>query len=192
VRRLTYLLCTFLVAVVVAAMIGWSIAAGNFLVPAVAIPLGVIVVLACRKNVEAVIADERQRKISSQAALRTLEVAVIVGAIAAVVLLSFMVSDTLTPKITGSVFTDGNGTNAMVINLYKPGGPETPENLIRTVTIPDINAMDEAEAMTYCQFRREALLENERNGIAGAVIGTGIFALLITFGAFYLYYNRKY
>jgi Predicted membrane protein len=191
-KRFTSLICIFLVAVLVAAMIGWSIAAGNFLVPVVAIPLGVIVVLACRRNVEEVIADERERKIYSQAALRTLEVAVIIGAIAAVILLSFTVSDTLTPKITGSVYSSGNGTDSMVINLYRAGSPETPENLIRTVTIRDIHAMNEDEARVYCQFRNEAFLENEQKGLVGMTIGAILAVILVTYGAFYLYYNKKY
>jgi len=191
-KRFTSLLCTFLVAVLVAAMIGWSIAAGNFLVPVVTIPLGVIVVLACRRNVEKVIADERERKIYSQAALRTLEVAIIAGAIAAVILLSFTVSDTLTPKITGSVYSSGNGTDSMVINLYKAGSPETPGNLIRTVTIRDIHAMNEDEARVYCQFRNEAFQENEQKGLVGMTIGCILVVILATYGAFYLYYNKKY
>ena len=152
-KRLTYLTCTLAVAVMVAAMIGWSMAAGNFLVPVIAIPLGVIVILACRRNVQEVIADERLNKIRSKAALRTLEVAIITGAIAAVILYSFMVSSSLSPKISGRVYTNENGTNSMVINLYRPGSPETPENLIRSTTIKDINSMNEAEAMDYCQFR---------------------------------------
>lgn len=191
-KRFTSLLCTFLVAVLVAAMIGWSIAAGNFLVPVVSIPLGVIVILACRRNVEKVIADERERKIYSQAALRTLEVAIIAGAIAAVILLSFTVSDTLTPKITGSVYSSGNGTDSMVINLYKAGSPETPGNLIRTVTIRDIHAMNEDEARVYCQFRNEAFQENEQKGLVGMTIGCILVVILATYGAFYLYYNKKY
>jgi len=191
-KRFTSLICIFLVAVLVAAMIGWSIAAGNFLVPVVAIPLGVIVVLACRRNVEEVIADEREKKIYSQAALRTLEVAVIAGAIAAVILLSFTVSETLAPKITGSVYSSGNGTDSMVINLYKAGNPETPENLIRTVTIRDIHAMNEDEARVYCQFRNEAFQENEQKGLAGMTIAGILAALLVTYGAFYWYYNKKY
>jgi len=191
-KRFTSLICIFLVAVLVAAMIGWSIAAGNFLVPVIAIPLGVIVVLACRRNVEEVIADEREKKIYSQAALRTLEVAVIAGAIAAVILLSFTVSETLAPKITGSVYSSGNGTDSMVINLYKAGSPETPENLIRTVTIRDIHAMNEDEARVYCQFRNEAFQENEQKGLAGMTIAGILAALLVTYGAFYWYYNKKY
>lgn len=192
IKRLTYLTCSLAVCILVAAMIGWSMAAGNLLVPVVAIPLGFIVILACRRNVQIVIVDERSKKVRSQAALRTLEVAVIAGAIAAVILYSFMISDTLTPKVSGRVYESGNGTNTLEISLYKPGSTETPENLIRTVTIRDIAAMNEHEALEYCQFRRETFQENERNGIAGTVIGSCILALLATFGAFYLYYDKKY
>ena len=191
-KRFTYLACALLTAVVVAAMIGWSMAAGNFLVPVIAIPLGTIVILACRKNVREVMGDERLNKVRSKAALRTLEVAVIAGAITAVILCSFTVSGSLSPRITGSVYTNENGTSSMVINLYGAGGPETPENLIRSTTIADIGSMDEYEAMDYCRFRSEAFLENEQKGLAGMTIGVSMIALLITFGAFYLYYDRKY
>ena len=62
-KRITYLTCTLLVACMVAAMVGWSMAAANFLIPVIAIPLGVIVVLACRAQVDPVIADEREKRI---------------------------------------------------------------------------------------------------------------------------------
>ncbi|WP_321507220.1 DUF2178 domain-containing protein [uncultured Methanoregula sp.] len=191
-KYLTYLAGTFLTACLVAALIGWSIAAGNFLIPIIAIPLGLIVILACRRNVKEVIGDERVNKIQSRAAFRTLEVLVILGAIMSVILYSYIVSDPLAPTIKGRVFTNDNGTSSMIINMYQPGSTETPENLTRSTTIKDINAMNESEAMDYCQFRREAFLENERKGIVGMTIGCSVFTLLVTFGAFYLYYNRKY
>jgi uncharacterized membrane protein len=191
-KRITYLTCTLLVAVLVAAMIGWSMAAGNFIVPVIAIPLGTIVVLACRRNVQEVIGDERLNKVRSRAALRTIEVIVIAGAIAAVILYSFMISDSLSPKVTGRVYLNDDGTSSMIIHLYKPGSAETPENLIRSTTIRDINSMNEAEAMDYSQFRRGAFLDNELKGIAGMTIGAFLVALLCIFGAFYLYYDRKY
>jgi uncharacterized membrane protein len=190
-KRLTYLACTLAVSVLVAAMIGWSMAAGNFLVPVIAIPLGVIVILACRRNVQEVIGDERLNKVRSQAALRTIEVAIIVGAITAVILYSFMVSESLSPRVTGSVYTNENGTSSMVINLYKPG-PATPENLVRTITIEDIDSMNEFEVVQYSQFRREAFQENEQKGLAGMTLGISLVVLLGIFGAFYLYYDRKY
>ena len=62
-KRLIYLICTLIVACMVAAMVGWSMATGNFLIPVIAIPLGIIVVLACRAQVDTVIADEREKRI---------------------------------------------------------------------------------------------------------------------------------
>jgi uncharacterized membrane protein len=191
-KRFTYLACSLAVSILVAAMIGWSIAAGNFLVPVIAIPLGVIVVLACRRNVKEAIGDERMNKVRSVAALRTLELIVIAGAIVAVILSSFVFSSTLSPKITGSVYTNENGTTTLVMHLYKPGSPETPDNQIRTITIPDIHSMNEVEAMEYSQFRNQAFAGNEQKGLVGMTLGCILAAILVTYGAFYLYYNRKY
>lgn len=191
-KRFMYLACSLAVSILVAAMIGWSIAAGNFLVPAIAIPLGIIVIIVCRRNVQEAMGDERMNKVRSVAALRTLELIVIAGAIAAVILSSFVFSSTLSPKITGSVFTNENGTTSLVMNLYKPGDPEIPDNLIRTITIKDIHSMNEVEAMEYSQFRTQAFAGNEQKGLAGMTIGCILAAILVTYGAFYLYYDKKY
>lgn len=191
-KRFTYLACSLAVSILVSAMIGWSIAAGNFLVPFIAIPLGIIVIVACRKNVKEAMGDERMNKVRSLAALRTLEILVIAGAIVAVILSSFVFSSTLSPKITGSVYTNENGTTTLVMHLYRPGSPETPDNLIRTITIRDIHSMNEVEAMEYSQFRNQAFEENEQKGLVGMTIGGVLAALLVTYGAFYLYYNKKY
>lgn len=191
-KRITYLTCTLLVACMVAAMVGWSMAAANFLIPVIAIPLGVIVVLACRAQVDPVIADEREKRIRSKAALRTLEVIVIGGAIAAVILYSYVVSIPLAPIITGKLFINDDGTQSMTIAEYKPGSVPGPQTLVRSTTIKDLNAMNETEAMTYCTYVREGFLKNESRGLAGMTIGYGLVAMLAIFGAFYLYYDKKY
>ena len=191
-KRLTYLTCSLIVACMVAAMVGWSMAAGNFLVPVIAIPLGVIVVLACRAHVDSVIADEREKRIRSKAALRTLEVVIIGGAIAAVILYSFVTSIPLTPVITGKMFLNADGTQSMTIAEYKPGSVPGPETLVRSTTIKDLNAMNETEAIAYCTYVREGFSENENRGLAGLTIASGLFAMLAIFGAFYLYYERTY
>jgi uncharacterized membrane protein len=191
-KRITYLLCTILTMSLVAAMTGWSMAAGNFLVPLIAIPLGVIVVLACRQNVKEKLEDERTVRIRSTAALRTLEVLVIAGAIATVILYSYVISSPLSPSITGKITSNADGTNSMTVNLYKPGSPLLPENLIRSTSIKDINAMNESEAGEYCTYVRESYRENENRGLVGMTIGSTLVILIVTFGAFYLYYNRKY
>ncbi len=191
-KRLTYLTCTLIVACMVAAMVGWSMAAGNFLIPVIAIPLGIIVIFACRAQVDIVIADEREKRIRSKAALRTLEVVVIAGAIAAIILYSYVVSIPLAPIITGKLFLNDDGTQSMTIAEYKPGSVPGPQTLVRSTTIRDLNAMNESEAMTYCTYVREGFLENENRGLAGMTIGCILGILLVTFGAFYLYYDRKY
>jgi uncharacterized membrane protein len=191
-KRITYLTCTLLVACMVAAMVGWSMAAANFLIPVIAIPLGVIVVLACRAQVDPVIADEREKRIRSKAALRTLEVIVIGGAIAAVILYSYVVSIPLAPIITGKLFINDDGTQSMTIAEYKPWSVPGPQTLVRSTTIKDLNAMNETEAMTYCTYVREGFLKNESRGLAGMTIGYGLVAMLAIFGAFYLYYDKKY
>ena len=191
-KRLTYLTYTLIVACMVAAMVGWSMAAGNFLVPVIAIPLGVIVVLACRAQVDTVIADEREKRIRSKAALRTLEVIVIGGAIAAIILYSFVVSIPLTPIITGKIFINANGTQSMTIAEYTPGSVPGLQTLVRQTTIQNLNAMNESEAIAYCSYVREGFQENEKRGLVGMTIGSVLVVLLGTFGAFYLYYDKKY
>jgi uncharacterized membrane protein len=191
-KRITYLTCTLIVACLVAAMVGWSMAAANFLVPVIAIPLGITVVLACRANVDTVIADEREKRIRSKAALGTLEVVVIGGAIAAIILYSYVVSVPLAPIITGKLVMNGDGTQSMTIAEYKPGSVPGPGNLVRSTTIKDLNAMNESEAMTYCTYIREGFSVNESRGLVGMTIGGILAVLLVTFGAFYLYYDKKY
>lgn len=191
-KHLMYLVCSLFVACMVAAMIGWSMAAGNFLVPVIAIPLGIIVILACRRQVDEVIEDERESRIRSKAALLTLEVIVIGGAIAAIILYSYIVSIPLTPVITGKMIINADGTNSMTISEYKPGSPTTPDNLIRSTTIKNLNAMNESEAVNYCAFVREGFRENENRGLVGMTIGYSLIALVITYGVFFLYYRRKY
>ena len=191
-KRLTYLTCSLIVACMVAAMVGWSMAAGNFLVPVIAIPLGIIVVLACRAQVDTVIADEREKRIRSKAALRTLEVVTIGGAIAAIILYSYVVSIPLAPIITGKLFIHDDGTQSMTIAEYKPGSVPGPQTLVRSTTIRDLGAMNETEAIAYCTYVREGFAENENRGLAGMTIGSGLLAMLAIFGAFYLYYDRKY
>jgi uncharacterized membrane protein len=191
-KRLTYLSLTLAVAIMVATMVGWSMAAGNFLVPAITIPLGIIVILACRAQVDIVIADERERRIRSKAALRTLEVVTIGGAIAAIILYSYVVSIPLTPVITGKMFINNDGTQSMTIAEYKPGTAPGPETLVRSTTIKNLNAMNETEAIMYCTYVREGFSENESRGLAGMTIGWTLAAMLATFGAFYLYYRKKY
>ena len=191
-KRITYLTCTLIVACMVAAMVGWSMAAGNFLIPVIAIPLGIIVIIACQAQVDIVIADERENRIRGRAALRTLEVVAIGGAIAAIILYSYIVSIPLTPIITGKLVITDDGRQSMTIAEYQPGSVPGPDTLVRSTTINDLSSMNESEAIAYSSYTREGFKENENRGLAGMTIGGSLLAMLAVFGAFYLYYHRKY
>jgi uncharacterized membrane protein len=191
-KRITYLACSLAVASLVAAMIGWSMAAGNILVPVIAVPLGIVVILSCRAHVSEVIGDERENRIRSKAALRTLEVITIGGAIAAIIMYSYVVSIPLSPVITGKLVINNDGTESMTIAEYKAGSVPGPETLVRSTSIGNLKAMNETEATAYCTYIREGFRENEDRGLVGAVIGCSLTILLVTFGAFYLYYSKKY
>lgn len=191
-KRITYLACSLIVASMVAAMVGWSMAAGNFLVPVIAIPLLIIVILACRAHVSEVIQDERENRIRSKAALRTLEVLTIGGAIAAIILYSYVVSVPLAPVITGKLVIHDDGRQSMTIAEYRPGSVPGPDTLVRSTTISDLNSMNESEARTYCTYVQDGFRENEARGLAGLTLGCTLATLLATFGAFYLYYRNKY
>ncbi len=191
-KYLTYLILSVITACLVASLIGWSIATGYLIVPVIAIPLGVIVILACRQHVDVILKDDRVREIHSLAALRTLEIGIILGAIGAVILYAYVISDPLAPIITGKYYTNEDGMRSMEITLYQPGFPGSPARLIRSTTIPDVDAMNEFEAMEYCQFRRESFQDNERKGVAGMTLAGGVISLLALFGVFNLYYSRKY
>jgi len=191
-KRLLYLISSLIVGCMIAAMVGWSMAAGNFLVPIIVIPLGFIVILACRRQVDEVIEDERESRIRSRAALRTLEVVIIGGAIAAIILYSYVVSVPLTPIVTGKIISNGDGTNSLIIGEYRAGSPIIPDNLIRSTAIKNLNAMNEYEAIAYCTYVRESNRENENRGLAGTTIGFSLIALICTYGVFFLYYRRKY
>jgi uncharacterized membrane protein len=52
--------------------------------------------------------------------------------------------------------------------------------------------MNESEAFAYSSYVREGFKENENRGLAGMTIGGCLAAMLAIFGAFYLYYDRKY
>ena len=191
-KYLTFFILSVLTASLVASLIGWSIATGYLFLILIAIPLGIIIILACRQHIDTIVMDDRTREIRSFAAHRALEIWVIFGVITAVILYASVISDPLSPKITGQYQTDDNGTRSMEITVYQSGLCGNPDSVIRSTTISEIDSMDEYEAMEYCQFRRESFRDNERKGTIGMTLGLSVAALLLLFGVFNLYYLRKY
>jgi uncharacterized membrane protein len=191
-NRTAYLVCIILTSSLVAAMVGWSVAAGAVLVPVIAVPLGVIVILACRQQVEGIISDERSNRIRYQASFRTVEVLLILGVIGTVVFSSYAFSAPLAPTINGKVTINEDGTRSMTMTISRGGDPGMPGDVIRSITIRNIDAMNETEASAYAAFWQEGLRQYNESAITARTILYCLIVLVVTFGAFYLYYARKY
>ncbi len=191
-NRMTYLVCIILTSALVAAMVGWSVAAGAVLVPVIAIPLGVVVILACRQQVKGVISDERSNRIRFSAAFRTIEVLLVLGVIGTVVFSSYAFSTPLEPSITGKVVLNEDGTRSMTLTISGTGSLGMPGAVTRSITIRNMDSMNETEASAYAAFWQEGLRQYNESAVTARTILYCLIALVVTFGAFYLYYARKY
>ncbi|AEA47852.1 DUF2178 domain-containing protein [Archaeoglobus veneficus] len=73
-NRKKYLLCITIVTVAVGAIIGWSVWAGNSVIPVIAVVAGIALLKLCKSRVEEVVEDERVHRIGEKASRRTLQV----------------------------------------------------------------------------------------------------------------------
>ncbi len=191
-KRITYIICSLLTSALVAAMVGWSFAAGALLVPVIAVPLGVLVILACRQQVTAVMSDERTARIRSKAALKTLEILLILCVIGTAIFTSYAYSAPLAPMVTGKMTINDDGTRSMTLTLSRDGVAGMPEEVVRTLTIRDMDSMNETEARAYGLFWQEGLRQYEESAVIARTLLVCLGVLLVTFGAFSLYYTGKY
>lgn len=191
-KRITYIVCILLTSALVAAMVGWSFAAGALLVPVIAIPLGVLVILACRQQVSAIMSDERTTRIRSKSALKTLEILLILGVIGTAIFASYAYSAPLAPRVAGKMTLNDDGTRSITLTLSRDSIAGLPGEVMRTLTIRDMDSMNETEARAYGLFWQEGLRQYEESAVIARTLLVCLAVLLITFGAFYWYYTRKY
>jgi len=77
---------TAVIAVVLAAAIGWSITANNFIVPLVAVVLAMVVTYVLRRRTKEVTKDERTTLLYQKAAVATITVCVPIMAVVGIIL----------------------------------------------------------------------------------------------------------
>lgn len=191
-KRTHYLIWTGTIASLVAMIVGWSIFSGFIIIPAIVIPLGIIVIYACRKMVSPILDDELEQRIRGDAAMRTLEVLFITGAIIMSILFSFTVSTSLTPKISGQIITNEDNTRSMSITIHYLNTPESYNSTVRSFIIRNMEAMNYQEAESYAKFWQEGLKSYYENGLAARIIGSLLILIPAIYGFFYLFYRRRY
>ncbi|MDD1656131.1 MAG: DUF2178 domain-containing protein [Methanomicrobiales archaeon] len=82
----TYWICSLIVTIIVAGLVSWAVKIGNPYLAVITLLWAVGTLHLCRKRVHDVIEDERTVRINEKAAMKALEVFVIGGVIAGVVL----------------------------------------------------------------------------------------------------------
>lgn len=80
----------------------------------------------------------------------------------------------------------------MTITISRGGDPGMPGDVIRSITIRNMDAMNETEASAYAAFWQEGLRQYNESAITARTILYCLIVLVVTFGAFYLYYARKF
>ena len=98
----TLRLFTAILAVALAALIGWSIIANNFVVPVVAVALAVGFSYLLRRSTKEVTQDERITLLYEKAAGATIRFSVPVVALAGIIL--FLVRDSLSPELASAAY----------------------------------------------------------------------------------------
>jgi uncharacterized membrane protein len=95
----TYWICSLIVTLIVAGLESWAVQIGNPYLAVITLLWAVGTLYLCRKRVHEVIEDERNVRINKKAAMKALEVFVIGGVIAGVVL--YAIFQTLYARLPG-------------------------------------------------------------------------------------------
>ena len=98
----TLKLFSAILAVALAALIGWSIIANNFVVPVVAVALALGFSYLLRRSTKEVTQDERTTLLYEKAAGATIRFSVPVVALAGIIL--FLVRDSLSPELASAAY----------------------------------------------------------------------------------------
>jgi len=69
-----YRICVLISAITMGTVFAFSITIGNFILPLIAIILGISLMYLCKRKVEGVIQDERTYKIAEKSSMRTIQI----------------------------------------------------------------------------------------------------------------------
>ena len=69
-----YTVCVIATATVIGAIFAFSVVSGNFILPLIAVIIGMFIMYLCKKKVEGVIQDERTYRIAEHSAMRTIQI----------------------------------------------------------------------------------------------------------------------
>lgn len=184
-KKQTYYTCLAIILVALVVGLGFGVTTGNLLIPVIVIACAVGAIWICHRRVTDVMTDDLESAISGKAALKALEVTVIIAAIGFAVGVGFFFSGGW-----------GNGTHgfnngSVLVHVSQISSQDQiiyddsyliadPANL----SLDDVVALDTMSANAH-RIRDFPLA-------FGVAMGTIVVFLVGLFAAFSYYYTRKY
>jgi len=184
-KKPTYYRCLAAIIVAMVLALGIGLPSGNPLIPVIIIPCTVGAIWLCHSRVTDVMTDDLDSAISGRAALRALEVAVLLAAIGFAIAIGFYFTGS---QGIGMHYFDNGSVRVHAAQLY-PGGTmiydksfliADPANL----TMDDVLALN--QMFTGSQRIRDFPFA------FGIALGSMVILLVILYAAFSWYYSRKY
>lgn len=191
-KRFHYLICTGVIASLVAGMVVWSVVTGMVFIPVLVVPVGVLGIYVCRKKVTPLLDDELEQRIRGDAALRTLEILFIAGIIIMSIFFSFTMSTSLAPKISSQIFKNEDTTRSMTVTIHYTNPTELMHSSKRSFIIKNMESMNYEEAESYASFWLDELRDYYDTDLTAKIVGIILILILGVFGLFYVYYRHKY
>lgn len=109
-------LCRTIVIIIVAILVGWSVANNNALIPVPTVIAGIVIVLLLKRGMKEVIVDERIFSVADKASMFVFRTFIILAAMAAATILAF--KPDRYPNLDQAGFTLAYSICAMLLVYY--------------------------------------------------------------------------
>jgi uncharacterized membrane protein len=184
-RKITYYGCLAVILLAMMAGLGFGIATGNLFFPVIVIACAVGAILLCHRMVTDVMTDDLAVTISGKAALKALEVTVIIAAIVFAITTGFYFNGSRGIGMHGFE----NGSVLVHANQLYSGGQIAYD---KSYFIADPANLSMEDVLSLNQIFTESNNVREVPFAFGVALGTVVVLLVGLYAAFSYYCTRKY
>jgi len=184
-KKQTYYGCLALILVVMVLALGFGMTTGNLLIPVIIIACAVGAIWLCHRRVSDVMTDDLESAISGKAALKALEVTVIVAAIVFAITMGFYFNGSRGIGMHGFE----NGSVLIHANQVYSGGQIAYD---KSYFIADPANLSMDDVLSLNQMFTNSNTVREFPLAFGVALGSIVVFLVGLYAAFSYYYTKKY
>jgi len=184
-KKQTYYGCLALILVVMVLALGFGMTTGNLLIPVIIIACAVGAIWLCHRRVSDVMTDDLESAISGKAALKALEVTVIVAAIVFAITTGFYFNGSRGIGMHGFE----NGSVLIHANQVYSGGQIAYD---KSYFIADPANLSMDDVLSLNQMFTNSNTVREFPLAFGVALGSIVVFLVGLYAAFSYYYTKKY